>query len=320
MWFKKKKKPILPKELSDLPPDARRATEELFGQQLADKALNHRSLKQYDESLKWSEKAYKEYHYKAAISIHGNTLILAGRYEDALKWFIDALAVCSKDSADLILLETMTNIIYLARDHANDLIIAQEYLDGARKIQKTLPQTKDLLIVSSGLDIEEAILLFNKGEIEKAVKLAKRRLELIPDCPRAKSILSRSGSIQPGSLPYYGMIRKAEGGIGLDESVGDIVFRLYRGLEEINISAHMLSMAFLGARTKGWNADFLFAYAQNGDEVFLKINEPVKISKEFSIKLYRILEPLANGADIQELQDLTEFVADGFFTIEEILA
>lgn len=316
MWFKKKK-PRLPKDLSNLPPDARRAAEQLVGEQLADKAINHRTLKQYDESLKWSKLAYEEYKYKPAASIHGNTLVLKGRQREALQWFIQVFREMSKDNPDLMVIEVLTNIVWLMRDYAKDVKKAEKCLRAARKLASQLPNTKHLAVLSSGLDVEEAILLNNKGNKIEAEALAKRRLEHVPNCPRAKLVLSAVRNSRRGALKYYGMIRSSDGATALDKAASDISIRLYRGLEEVQISAAMLSVIFLGARAKGWNADQLFATNNHGDEVLMAFSNATSISTEQANSLYRIIARLLS--EHEEMKEMISFLSQGAFIIEEIM-
>lgn len=315
MWFKKKK-PLLPNILANMPPDARREAELLFGKQLADKALNHRTLKQYDESLKWSELAYKEYQYNPAASIHGNTLVISGRNGEGLQWFMKVFNdLLSKDSPDLLMIEVLANIIWLLRDYSNDFEKAEYYLELARKIEAKLPKTKELNVVSSAIDVEEAILQFNKGNMIKAENLAKRRISYVPNCPRAKSVLSAVRSSNHGALKFYGMIRHSDGAIALDSSLSKLTLRLYRGLDDIQISAEIISMLLLVAKTQGWKADQLFTTNNNGDDLLLPFSNPCSISTEQANSLYRIIVIIPED----EMKEIISFVKQGAFFIEEIV-
>jgi hypothetical protein len=112
------------------------------------------------------------------------------------------------------------------------------------------------------------------------------------------------------------MIRSSGGLIAIDQAASDISIRLYRGLEELQISAVILSGAFLVARTQGWNADQLFATNTHGDEVLMAFSNATSISTEQANSLYRII---ASVPEQEMMKEMISFVSQGAFLIEEIM-
>lgn len=308
MWFKKKN------PLSNLSEEGRDAARQIAGKQIVDKALNQRNLKNYKKSLSLSKQAYQEFRYLPAASIHGNTLVAAGRPDDAIRWLQDVFEDELVGTASLSRIEIATNLIWLVRDHLNDVAKAEKYLERARALVESEPSSKALRLVESGVDVEEAILLANKGNHELAGELALKRLSLCPECDRAKLVLSSIKESDGNSFKVYGMILSADGTIALVRDSEGIEIRISRGMEEIYISAVIFAMLLLGARTQGWAADYLFSKNDIGDEAIKAVSCPIKITEGDALSLAKLLEQFREQESASEF---VEFALGGAFIAEE---
>ncbi|WP_269522621.1 hypothetical protein [Coraliomargarita parva] len=314
MWFKRKDKYRMDDSFVE-------GIRGLSGQQLAELALSKRQLKDYEESLELSERAYRKFNYLGAVSIHASTLTLMKRYSEAITWLENALREIEgkDDRAILARAEAATNLILLFRDIVKNVPKAEEYLALARKLVSQTPDTKESRRISCGVDVEEAVLSYNKGDYPKAKTLALKRLQFFPECRAARLILSHLEKDNVDHRNIYGTL-SADGSIEMPQDPGNIFVRSYRGMEEVILPSLVFGMLFLVARTKGWRADYLFAENNSGQVTIFSASHARKVSEGDAIDLHRTLKMLKPLCDEMGVKEFIEFVSDGAFLFEEMKA
>lgn len=310
MWFKKKRSSD--KEAAS---DEVVAVSYLHGRQLTERAINRRSLKQYDEALKLSKRAYREFNYIPAASIHANTLVMVKRYDEAISWLETVFSELKGEDKKLAKIEIASILISLLRDYAKDTEKAEEYLVHTRQVANSVKQSKELKLVESGLDIEEAVLLYNRGESDAAKLLATKRLKYVPDCQAAKLVLSRINSVTGGSTQIYGQIISSSREVLIEDSAQQINIRVYRGMEELYTTSMILAALLLAARASGWKADCFFTKNDRGNEALIRESRPRTVKDGDAIALSIILKPTMGQVD--GVRELIDFFAEGAFIIEE---
>ncbi|MEK6916185.1 MAG: tetratricopeptide repeat protein [Nanoarchaeota archaeon] len=102
----RKKETELPKELVPVFATMHKAR---LGRKLADEALSHRNINNFDKALSLLKESLEKYDYIPAMSLISTTLILNEQYIEAIKWINNCLKNLNEENS-YIKIELLANL------------------------------------------------------------------------------------------------------------------------------------------------------------------------------------------------------------------
>lgn len=190
-FFKNKEK--TPDELR---PIFDRMKRHMDGHKMADEAISYRNLGDYDKALQLLEVALRDYEYKPAISLIGNTKLLQGDINGAILWFTDHITTVSSDEYPI--LEFYANLGSICNKYLNQYSRAIKFYEKALEMPRPYNISEDnYRIMVSMVHHDMAIIYENLGELSLAHEYAKRRLAVEPACLDCKEMIARFGDSKP---------------------------------------------------------------------------------------------------------------------------
>lgn len=183
------------RKANDEPPkEVRRVFErmkrELEGHKLADEAISHRNLGNYEKALRLLKKALDEFDYTPAITLIGTTALMKGDVAAAIRWFSHSIALLQKQG-NFPLIELYANLGSIYSNHIHDYQKALDtYQTGLNAPRPpACPQEAYALMVSN-VHADMAAVHANIGDLPRARQYATRCLEVDSDSETAKAVIA----------------------------------------------------------------------------------------------------------------------------------
>ena len=235
-FFKKKEK--APR---DLRPILDKMKLHMEGRKLADEAISYRNFGDYGKAFQLLETSLRDYNYTPAITLIGTTKVLQGDINGAIQWFLKHLNTVSTDAYPI--LELYANLGSIYNKYLNAYSEALQMYEKALEMPRPRTISEDnYRIMVSMVHHDMAIVYDNLGELSLARDYAKRRLEVVPDCPDCTEIVLRVGNSKPEpagrepgnlSISHTGRSGRRQSHIVPADSIGflRVTWRMY--LEEL---------------------------------------------------------------------------------------
>ncbi len=323
MWFKKKTNDAAAQQLvrefeaiSEKDLQAALIKSALFGKRLTNEALSLRELGDYEAAIKYLHYSVDVCKYFPAASILGNTLIASHNIEAGLQYF-EQIVGTLVESRSPVGIEIYANLAgYCKR---SNLEKAREWIHKGRLYARDLGDFESKNLVTSALDIEEAYLEAEAGNIERAKTLLEDRLSVFPECPLAHKL--RNCLVSTGQLNYYVLVLSGNLVLFNTDVVGKVQIQLARGLEHELFSPYAISLWAM-AKLNGWNPPNLWTNSLCG-EALSRFIPTVEVSQADAIRLSEHLRKVPGGNNkhqklIEELDRLISFTSQGAFSASEV--
>ncbi len=325
MWFNKKKNDAaaqqIVKAIEAIPEGVMRQAlmkSELYGKRLTDEALTLRALGDYESAIKYLYYSVNVCGYLSATSILGNTLIASQGLEAGLQYFENIVEdVIEKRSP--VALEIFANLAGNCRGKLKMFDVARSWIHKGRLFAEDLGDFENKDALTGALDIEEAYLEVEAGNIAHAKILLEKRFLSCPECKMAINL--REHLCSSGQLDYYVLLTEPNKTFVNIDLLNKVEVRLLRGFEYELFSSSVLS--FFGmAKWQGWNSAGLWKNVYGGKAI-LRFILPVEVNQDEAIQLTDILRKIprspnpALGKLYEELDRFIVFTSRGAFSCDE---
>ncbi|MHB8883258.1 MAG: tetratricopeptide repeat protein [Thermodesulfovibrionales bacterium] len=161
--------------------------------------------------------------------------------------------------------------------------------------------------------------MYKTSNVGLSKQYARKRLEVMPDCPQAKDILNDFNSEAPN---FDGGANSEDSGtIFLNDSLADKKFVLVGAKRTINISGGMLSVLLITAKQSDWNGGRKLFDASGQ---MLQISDrPIALDRDDALNLGTILRKQMKSdnnrsPELLMIKDVLNFFTEGGFEIRTL--
>lgn len=196
--IKKKKKTDTPEKLI---PIFEKMKRNMDGRKIADEALSHRNLGNFDKALSLLKESLNKFDYIPAMTLISTTFILQKKYNEAIDWIKKCL-IKLKDSNTYIKMELLANLGLIYFRELKDYDKALKVYLNALRINKPTEIDEDAYeLMKSNIYRDLAGVYFMSGDIENSYKCCKLRLKVVADCEltlKLKSHIDSNSNLSKG--------------------------------------------------------------------------------------------------------------------------
>jgi hypothetical protein len=164
-------------------------------------------------------------------------------------------------------------------------------------------------------------ILYRASNATLSKQYAMKRLEIVPDCPQSKELLSDFNTqAKPTNFDAM-IISNTDDRIYLNSGMGDKKISLVGSVRKIAVRKDMLAILLLTAKRSGWQGGKgLFDI----DDRILKIpDRPIALDKNDAMHLCTVLKQIVQNTDdvspeMRMLTDMLRFCTEGCFEIKTL--